>query len=204
LALLLNGKPQANARLTIIAADGKGWRFVTTGPDGTTMLKDLSPGITCVTATAQDNFFAGVCLDVAAQSESNVSQFQMSLMRTLPHPNSLGERVKQVEESTPLLKARSLVGTVMDQVGAVMPKAEVHVYRRGSYPQAPLHVLKTNDVGRFSDVLEPGIYTIVVSRYGFAPECFAVEVAPDGKECEWRQMLELAVMVNQTQAGQQF
>jgi hypothetical protein len=28
--LLLSGKPQANARLTVIPADGKGWRFVDT------------------------------------------------------------------------------------------------------------------------------------------------------------------------------
>ncbi|MGC1484046.1 MAG: carboxypeptidase-like regulatory domain-containing protein [Candidatus Acidiferrum sp.] len=194
--LLLNGKPQANARLTVISASPTGWRFIATGPDGTAMLEDLSRGITCVTATDQKELFAALCLRVSAQSESSVSQFRMSLTPTPPHTSSLYARVQELKESPPALTVRSLRGTVMDPVGAVIPKAEVQVYKRDSYPHSPVKILSTNETGEFSDLLEPGIYTVIVRASGFAAECLAVEIRRDDKECELRQILDVEVMVN--------
>jgi len=206
LLLLLNDKPQANARLTIITINGKGWRYVVTDPDGTAMLKGLSPGITCVAAMGgRNDLFAELCLDISAQSDSSrVSQFRMSLTRNLPRISPLHVKVKQLEESPPSLRVRSLKGTVMDPVGAVIRGAEVQIYGRGAYPEGPMETLRTNEIGEFSDMLAPGIYTVVVRAPGFAPDCFAVEVRRESNECELFQMLEIEAMANDNTMGRQF
>jgi Carboxypeptidase regulatory-like domain len=195
LTLLLSGKPQANARLTIITFDGRGSRSVVTGADGTAILQDLPEGITCVTVTVRDSLLAGLCLDVPARSGDAVSSFQMTLATTMPSTDSLENSVSRLEQSPPALRVRSLRGTIMDPVGGVIPKAELQIYKRGSYPRNPVQKLETDENGEFADLLEPGAYTVVVRRLGFAPKCFAVDIAQDAQECTFLQTMDVQAVV---------
>lgn len=58
-------------------------------------------------------------------------------------------------------------GTVFDSTGAVIPKAQVVVHNNGTNAE---HTVTTNDSGYYRVVtLQPGSYTVTVSRQGFAP-----------------------------------
>jgi len=66
------------------------------------------------------------------------------------------------------------------------------VYKRGTYPQNPIAVLKTNERGQFAASLEPAIYTVIFRRRGFRTEFIGLEIRPDGGDKELRETLQLA------------
>ena len=80
----------------------------------------------------------------------------------------------------------------MDPIGAVVPKAEIQVYKRGSYPLQPAKTLKTDDGGRFSDNPDPGTYTVFIQMHGFRTEFLNVEISPSSKDDELRLPLQVA------------
>jgi 5-hydroxyisourate hydrolase-like protein (transthyretin family) len=79
----------------------------------------------------------------------------------------------------------------LDANAAVIPRVEIQVFKRGSYPNNPVKTLYTNEEGRFSELLAVGIYTIVIHKPWFRSEVLAVEVAPDGSGTELRQTLQV-------------
>lgn len=189
ITVLLDGKPQGNAKLIVNLPARQGSRSLATDSQGAAVLKDLPAGTSCITATAENNFFAGLCLEVSAKASSDVNSFQLSLAP--PRPNPFDEKVKRSERLPPSLRLRTLAGVVLDQAGGVIPKAEIQIYKRGSYPREPVMTVKTDDEGKFSATPEPGVYTVIVRRLGFRPEFQGVEISPDGKGDELRQILQV-------------
>ncbi len=195
IAVLLDGKRKGNAKLIINLPAGQGSRSMVTDSQGAAVLNDLPVGTSCITATAEHNLSVGLCLEVvSAQFTSEISFFRMTLAVKPQQFNSVNEKVKRIEQSPPALHLSVPAGVVLDQDGGVISKAEIQIYRRGSYPREPLKKIKTNEAGRFSDSLEPGVYTVIVRRSGFQPEVNGVEISPAGKGDE----LQLTLQVGPT------
>ena len=192
ITVLLSGKPQANVKLAVSLPMGQGLRFFVSDSDGNVMLKDLPEGMSCVTATAENNLTDVVCLEVPAHSRDDATSFTMNLAPAQPPSNSFYDRVKRAEQSAPSLRLRKLAVTVSDERGAVIPGADIKVYRRGTYRDKVVSVLKTNEVGHFEPPLEPGIYTIIIRMYGFESAFVVVEISPDGSESELHKTLQVA------------
>ena len=191
ITLQLDDKPQGNAKHTVSLPPQQGTRSLVTDSRGATLLKDLPLGISCIAATGENNLSAGLCLEVSAQSTTEVSSFQLTLAAPPPRVNSFDEKVKRMEQRPPALRFRTLAGIVLDPVGAVIPKAKIQIHKRGSYPGEPMKTLKTNELGRFSDSLKPGAYTVIVRVPGFRTEFQGIEISPDGKDDELRQVLQV-------------
>ncbi len=194
IVVLLDGKPVGRLKLLVDFFETHSQHPIMTDSEGAVTLKDLPQGTTCLTATQGDDLSARLCLVVSAQSTNESSSFQMTLALPLPiqfFPSPNG--VRQLEESSPAIRSRSLKGRVVDPVGALVHEAEIQVYKRGSYPQSPIKVLKTDEGGRFSDTLDPGNYTVFVQMHGFRTEFFSLEISANGKDGELQLPLQLAV-----------
>jgi hypothetical protein len=193
ITVLLSGKPQRNVKLTVSLPASQGVRSFLSDSDGNVMLKDLPEGMSCVTATVEDNLKDVLCLQVPAHSKHDVSSFSMILAApALPPANSFADGVRRAEQSPPSQRLIKLAGTVADKTGAVIPGAEVQVFKRGKYPDEVLTTVKTNDVGHFAPTLEPGIYTIIIRMFGFSSTFVEVEISPDGTESELHKTLQVA------------
>jgi hypothetical protein len=192
ITVLLSGKPQANVKLTVSLPAGEGLRFFVSDSDGNVMVNDLPEGMSCVTATTENNLIDVMCLEVLAHSKDDVRSFSMSLAPAQPPSNSFDDRVKGAEQSAPSQRLRKLAGTIADKTGAVITGAEVQVFKRGKYPDEVLTTVKTNEVGHFAPTLEPGVYTIIVRMSGFNSTFVEVEISPDGSESELHKTLQVA------------
>jgi hypothetical protein len=191
--VLLDGKPVRQAKLSVRLPEGGGQRSFVTDSDGKAALNNLPEGTSCVTATAENNLSAELCLMVSARFADVDSFFSMALGPPLVSPHSFEDRVKRAEQFAPSQRLRKLAGTIADKTGAVIPGVEVQVFKRGEYPDKVLITFKTNQVGRFEQTLEPGIYTIVIRMFGFTGTFLEVEIAPDGSENELHKTLQVAV-----------
>ena len=189
ITVLLDGKPRGNAKLFINLPPGQGSRSLVTDPKGAARVKDLPVGTNCITA-AENNLSGGLCLEVSAQSNTE-SSFRIALAVKPPHLNPPEEKVKRMEQLPPPFRLKTLAGVVLDPAGGVIPKAEIQIYNRGSYPREAVMTLKTDDEGKFSASLELGVYTVIVRRLGFRPEFQGVEISPEGKDEELRQILQV-------------
>ena len=187
----INGKPAGRVRLSVRHPGRQGRQFIQTDADGTAMLTDLPEGTTCVLALGENNLTSSLCLDVPGLTTAEKSSFYMVLG---PTTSSLSpeDKVDMVEQLPPSARLRSLNGTVLDPLGALIVTAEIQVYRRATYPQNPVASLKTDDRGRFAASLESGIYTVVLRARGFKSEIVGVEVTPVGSEKELRETLQVA------------
>jgi hypothetical protein len=193
IVVLLDDKPVGRLRMLVDFFEAHSQHPIMTDSDGIATLKDLPQGTTCLTTTQGDGLSARLCLVVSPQSTNETSSFRMTLAPPPPIQfNPSPDRVRQLEQSSAAVRIRSLKGTVVDPIGAVVPKAEIQVYRRGSYPQQPAKTLKTDDLGRFSDNPDPGSYTVVIQMHGFRPEFLNVEISPSGKDDELRLPLQVA------------
>ena len=192
ITVLLSGKPQAKVKIVVSLPAGQGSRSFVTDSDGSVMLKDLPKGMSCVKATAESNLADEVCLQVPAHSNNEVSSVYMAFSAPLP-TDSFENKVKRAEQSDPSQRLRRLAGTLVDANGAVIPGADIQVYRRGKYLDGAPATFKTNDVGRFKASLEPGIYTVIFRMFGFEREFVEVEISPEGSERELYETLQVAV-----------
>ncbi len=183
-----------------VGLSGQGSRFFVSDSEGHVMLNDLPEGLSCLTATAENDLTDALCLQVSARSKDEISSFYLILSPKLPHSHSFDSKVKRAEQSAPGLRLRKLAGTVVDPVGAVISKADVQIYKRGKYPYGTVTTLETNEAGRFEASLEPGVYTVIFRMYGFGKEFLEIEISPHGSETEVRETLQVVTFDN-CQAG---
>ena len=188
--VLLDGKPQRNVKLTVALPEGKGSRSFVTDSHGTVMLRDLPVGTNCVTATDENNLRGDLCLAVPRRSAREIRSFNVNLF-----PNaldlSLDDKVKTAEKNQAPEQLLQLDGTVMDQIGAVIPHAEIQVYKRGSYPHGPVAKVWTDQQGRFTVPLNPDHYTVVIQRAGFRTGYRIIEISRDGADSQVREILQI-------------
>ena len=165
---------------------------VDTDSRGTATIADLPEGTTCVTAFGEGHLTSRPCLALPARAANEVSSFHMGLAPRPWWPQSPEDKVDALEQSPPTATVASLEGTILDPLGELIPGAEVRVYKRGTYPQNPIAVLKTNERGQFAASLEPAIDTVIFRRRGFRTEFIGLEIRPDGGDKELRETLQLA------------
>ena len=191
ITVLLDGKPTGQVRLHVRLPGQQGRRSVQTDPDGNAMLTDLPEGTSCLLAVGEHHLTSSLCLDVPKLAATEKSSFYMVLG---PATSSLSpeDRIDVLEQSPPSVRVKSLNGTVLDPLGAVIVMAEIQVYRRGAYPRNPSALLKTDGSGRFAASLEPGVYPAIFRIRGFKAEILGVEVVRDGGKRELRQTLQVA------------
>jgi len=192
ITVLDNGNPAGGIRLTVRLSGKEGRRSVQTDSRGTATITDLPEGTTWVTAFGEGLLTSRLCLAVPARATNEVSSFYMALAPGPLWPLSPEDKVDTLEQSPPTARVASLKGTILDPLGELIPGAEVRVYKRGTYPQNPVAVLKTNERGQFAASLEPAIYTVIFRTRGFRTEFIGLEIRPDGGDQELRETLQLA------------
>ena len=189
ITIFVDGKPLPSARLSIQTANRH--RPVFLDANGSVTLRDLPVGETCLSATDGNKRFSELCLVVSERSSNEVSDFGMNLETRQLMLFSPETRVDWVEQAPPAARVRTLKVTVIDANSAVISNAEIQIHKRGSYPQDPVKIIKTNEVGRFEGSVESGTYTLIFRMRGFRSELLSVEIAPDGKDIELRETLQI-------------
>ena len=145
ITLRLDGKPQGNVKLTVTLPEGQGWRSFVSDSHGTAVLEDLPVGANCITALGENYFRAHLCLAVSAQPKK-ISSFTLTLVDPLPPAPGLGS-VRAAEKNSGPERLRQLDVVVLDQAGEAVPRAQVEVYKRGSYPRDAVAKAWTNQEG---------------------------------------------------------
>ena len=141
-------------------------------------LKRLPLGQNCLSADAEPRLVGSFCLDVTATEDKTPTEFPLALTTRPPEP-TLEELAKQHDKSPIELSGPAFVGTVQDQSGAGIPKAEITVYRRDSASKPGGSKVQADDQGNFTAALEPGTYTIVVMSLAFRTRFVGVEINRD-------------------------
>jgi len=198
ITVLVDGKPQRDVKLTVLLPEGKGSRSFVTDSHGTVMLRDLPVGTNCVTAADENNFRGDLCLAVPRLSARKMSSFKVNLS-----PYGFDLEVKTAEKNQAPERFLRLDGTVLDQAGAVIPHAEIQVYKRGSYPHSPVAKIWTDEQGRFTVPLNPDHYTVVIQRTGFKTGYRIIEISPEGAEGQLQEILQVGGGVLMTMALRQ-
>jgi len=179
-----DSKPQEGVRLTVALANGQGSRSSVTDSHGTSMLRDLPAGIDCVSAVGEHYLVASLCLGVTKSSNSKTSTFALTLrLDAYAAPPALG--------SVPPEPLRQLDLDVQDPSGGVVPRAEVQVFERSSYPEKPVVKAWTDQEGRFVGALNPGTYAVVIRSIGFKPAVRLIEISPGGPVGQLREILQV-------------
>lgn len=190
ITVLVNGKPQGNVKLTVSLPQRQGLRSFVSDSEGTAVIKNLPEGMSCVTATTENNLTDVLCLQVPNHSTGELSSFVMVLS---PRPaHSFDDRVRRAEQSPQIMRLRKLAGTVVDENDALIQNADVQVYKGGKYPEGLVTTTKTNEFGHFEASLEPGTYTVIFRMFGFGSEVVEVEVSSNGSEEKVRRTLKVA------------
>lgn len=188
--VVLDGKPQGNAKLTVALPEGKGSRSFVTDSHGDVVVKDLPVGTDCITAVGENYLRAELCLAVSARSKSDISSFTLALVDMLRPAPAVGN-VQAAEKNAAPERFRQLDGVVLDPAGGVAPHTEIDVYKRGSYPQNPVVKIWSDQEGRFTAPLNPDSYTIIFRSQGFTTSIRVIEISPDGREDRVRVILQI-------------
>lgn len=196
ITVLVNGKPQGSVKLTLSLPQRGGLRSFVSDSDGTVVIKNLPEGMSCVTATTENNLSDVVCLQVPNHSTRELSSFFMALSPPLRAANPFDDGVRRAEQSAHILRVRKLAGTVVDENDALIQNADVQVYKGGKYPEGLVITIKTNELGHFEASLEPGTYTVIIRMLGFVSEIVGVEVSSAGSEDGLRRTLRVAATDN--------
>jgi hypothetical protein len=181
-AVTVDGKPAVRLPIHIVItsfANGKQSEMrIATDAHGAIDLKNLPAGQNCITADADPRLTASLCLDVTASHDATPTQVPL-VLTALPAEPTLDELAKEHEKSPIELTGPAFVGTVKDQAGAGITKAEITVYRRGALGKPKPLKLQADDQGNFTTVLESGTYTAVVMSPGFKSRFVGVEIKQD-------------------------
>ena len=183
ITVLRDGKPQENVKLIVILPNGQIFRSFVTDSHGTAMLKDLLPGIDCVTAVDEGYLRAYLCLNVSGSSNAKMSKFTVTLwVDPLYAPPALG--------NAPPEPLRQLDLVVLDVSGAVVPHADIQVFERRSYPENLVLKGSADEEGRFARPLDPGTYAVLVRSPGFKVAVRLIEISPEGRVGQVREFLQ--------------
>jgi hypothetical protein len=192
----VDGKPAARLpirlEITLFPSGKKSETQFTTDEYGAFNLPRLAVGQNCVTADAEPRLNASMCLDVTAAHDSTATEFHLELTALPPPPPTLEELVKQHKKSPIELSSSAFVGTVTDQTAAGIMKAEITVFRRDAVAKSDHLKIQADEDGKFTAVLEPGTYTMVVMAQGFSTRFVGVEIKQDAPKEEMSIELKIA------------
>jgi len=193
IAVSINGKPQKDVNVVLSSYDGQARLTTATDSEGVVNLPDLPPGKYCLAASVSPTLRADVCLEVAKNRGRKPSAFSMELRPSPPPPPSFEEELEAAEKAPITVRIQVFAIIVEDPSTAFVPGTKVAVYRRGLAERAHPLESTTDEQGRFTAPLPPGIYTAVFQISGFQTEFVSFEIAPDGSKEELRVKLKLAM-----------
>jgi hypothetical protein len=182
IAVLSGGKLQPGASLEVVDFEWQKKLSLKTDSQGVVALPDLSPGRYCLTASTSPNLVGTICLQISDAHKPHPDTFSIEIPLPTPLPAPSEDEFAAAEKGPVDLVTRSLSGTVVDPIGAVIPGASLAIYRQASKDRD--HPLKAtvDGVGHFSAQLEPGKYTVVVQSRGFKSRLITIEVSRDAPE----------------------
>ncbi len=178
----VDGKPAVRLPIHLVITSFAGGKQsemrIATDAHGAIDLKSLPAGQNCLTVDADPRLTASLCLDVTASRDATPTQVPL-ILNALPVEPTLDELAKQHDKSPIELSGPAFAGTVIDQAGGGIMKADLTVYRRdGAAKPAPFK-LQADEHGNFAAALEPGTYTVVVMSSGFKSRFVGVEIKQD-------------------------
>jgi hypothetical protein len=181
LTVLKDGTPQGNATFVVRwQMNGQPIRpALRTNSHGTVELRNLAPGTYCISVTADPRMGADLCLEVSKTQGRKRTKFSLSLAPLPPPPLTLAELLEQAAKSAPEMHTREFRGIVTDVAGAAIRGTAVMVYvsRVGEKPS--LIKLEADENGRFSALLDSGIYAAAFQSPGFKTRFVSFEIVAD-------------------------
>jgi Carboxypeptidase regulatory-like domain len=182
-----DGKPVADASLSVFGYRGQLLQLIfrrTTDKKGFVALKDLDPGFYEISATStEDDELAVMQVAVAVESTQPAASFTMNLTGMSHYAAALKMPVTE--------HVRQFTGTITDPSGAGIPSASIFIYPDGNWNSSTEKVIHTDDQGRFSAKLPPGIYRALVSGIAFRSRFLVFEIRPDAENKEVNVQLEI-------------
>jgi hypothetical protein len=182
ITVLVNGKPQKDVQLLISTPEGPARLTGSTDSQGKANLSNLPPGNYCIAAKTSSNLRDDLCLAVSRSDDRKLSPFSMNLSIDPLTPPTYMDKVDAAEKTHVSIRAQNFAGIVWDPAGAVIPNAEVAIYKRGAIDKLHPVRVKTGESGHFSVKLAPGIYTAVFTSWGFRTELLVFEITPGGSK----------------------
>jgi hypothetical protein len=176
IVVLLNGRRMDRARVYFCTPGADSCISVVTGDDGIATPPPLTHGYYTVAAELTDGSTGDLFLQVSDSIEKT-STFLMDLTK------SFNAAQKALAESDKLpIRERVEVfrGAVRDPSGAILPRANIKIFRRGSADRTAAQMIKSDDRGQFSAQLGEGAYVAFFSFPGFRTEVVPFEIAAQG------------------------
>lgn len=155
---------------------------LTTDARGNIDLKNLHVGRNCLTAhsaTGDTRWTGSMCLDVIASPNSTPTKFPFVLSVLTLEPPSMDEVLREKEKLPIELSVPAFAGTVKDMTGALVPKADISIYRRDIKAKTDPVKVKTDGEGAFAVPLGAGTYTVVIMEAGFKIRYMELEIKKD-------------------------
>jgi len=154
----LDGKPLPNATL-IVNKDVEQFPFsALADAPGVAQLRESKPGRDHVAGMSPNDIRSDLLLDVSRDSQKPVSYFSLDMFG---RAESTRHFALALTDKMPVSEDLSeFTGTVQDQSGASIPKAEVEIYPENS---------RADECGHFSVKLPDGAYPAIIHMAGFKP-----------------------------------
>jgi hypothetical protein len=195
ITVMMDGNPQKDVKVVVSTVEGQARLTITTDSQGVVSLPKLPPGKYCLAASAAPTLRADdLCLEVSRSRGRNPSSFSMILGVKPPPPPTFEEKLEAAGRVPVRTHTQVFAGVVEDPAGAVIPRTQVAVYQRGSTGKGQPLKLTTDEDGRFTAQLAPGIYIGVFQSFGFQTEFVPFEIAKEGSKEDLRVKLMIASM----------
>ena len=189
--VLQDGKAAKNLKIMVSGQDGKTQLELSTDETGGVTLPTLHRGTYCLSAAATPILRAELCLDIKKQREHKSSSFVMTLEVKPPLPPTYLDSMDEVEKANSPESVKELRGILLDPSGAGISNVNVEVYAKGSRNKGRALKLKTDQTGRFSRSLAPGVYTVLFEAAGFHTKAVLLEISPEAQPKELSVVLRL-------------
>jgi hypothetical protein len=174
-----DGKPLVGASLSVFfGAEDKASLLLATDQRGLAVVSRLRPGRYHIVALSPDRLDTAVLyMEVPEKAAAQTSSFLIDLTASdLGPPITLAAPAVNTAPINDYI--RQFKGVVSDVTGAVIPKAQVQVYRRGEEVKEPVAKLRADVSGRFSAQLAPGAYVAFLESPGFKTRIVGFEIGP--------------------------
>ncbi len=149
----------------------------------------LSPsGHYRVSASTDSGLHADLYLDVA--KGTNESLFPLDLDLGQPLVPTFQNMIA-VAENGASARTQQFAGVVVDPAGALIKRARIQVFKKGSGGKNVLTSLESDEQGHFSSFLRAGSYTAVFMSPGFKTHIIVIEVSPDANERDLQVPLQI-------------
>jgi hypothetical protein len=159
----LDGKPLPNATLIVNIVTKNVEQFLLSAladAHGVAQLRELKPGRYHVVGMSPNDIRSDLLLDVSRNSQKPVRYFSLDMFGRAESTRHFA--LAQTDKMPVSEDLSEFPGTVQDQSGASIPKAEVEIYPDGTVEQTNAVNLRADEGGHFSAKLPDGVYRAII------------------------------------------